>query len=185
MNVWRDYAFSALTLLVGRQEGHPACKKLSGGVLAWLSVWGKVQTCIWPSWCHCHSLSLASVKSRLVIPFWHRLTRVVLDKGPLNVCSRSSSSMTRLRDFEHKSLTISNYAYSKMLSVLRYGNASDIRWRTNLRRNVAWRVFAPTRTCYGSRFVSRFLGVWRHATGQRRAPTPDFISFLPPSRPIT
>jgi len=25
------YAFSALTLLVGRQEGHPACKKLSGG----------------------------------------------------------------------------------------------------------------------------------------------------------
>ena len=30
-------AFSALTLLVGRQEGHPACKKLSGGVLAWLS----------------------------------------------------------------------------------------------------------------------------------------------------
>jgi len=23
----------ALTLLVGRQEGHPACKKLSGGVL--------------------------------------------------------------------------------------------------------------------------------------------------------
>jgi len=32
-------AFSALTLLVGRQEGHPACKKQSGGVLAWLSVW--------------------------------------------------------------------------------------------------------------------------------------------------
>jgi len=32
-------AFSALTLLVGWQEGHPACKKLSGGVLAWLSVW--------------------------------------------------------------------------------------------------------------------------------------------------
>jgi len=25
-------AFSALTLLVGRQEGHPACKKQSGGV---------------------------------------------------------------------------------------------------------------------------------------------------------
>ena len=29
--------FSALTLLVGRQEGHPACKKQSCGVLAWLS----------------------------------------------------------------------------------------------------------------------------------------------------
>jgi len=42
-------AFSALTLLVGRQEGHPACKKQSGGVLVWLSVWNKVQTCIWPT----------------------------------------------------------------------------------------------------------------------------------------
>jgi len=34
-------AFSALTLLVGWQEGHPACKKQSGGVLAWLSVWNQ------------------------------------------------------------------------------------------------------------------------------------------------
>ena len=42
-------AFSALTLLVGRQEGHPACKKQSGGVLAWLSVWSELQTCIRPS----------------------------------------------------------------------------------------------------------------------------------------
>ena len=42
-------AFSALTPLVGRQEGHPACKKQSGGVLAWLSVWSEVQTCIWPN----------------------------------------------------------------------------------------------------------------------------------------
>jgi len=43
------FAFSALTLLVGRQEGHPARKKQSGGVLAWLSVCSEVQTCIWPS----------------------------------------------------------------------------------------------------------------------------------------
>jgi len=44
------FAFSALTLLVGRQEGHPACKKLlSGVVLAWLSVWCEMQTCIWLS----------------------------------------------------------------------------------------------------------------------------------------
>ena len=45
-----------------------------------------MQTCMWPSWCHCHSLSLASVKSRLVLLFWYRLTWVVLDKGPLNGC---------------------------------------------------------------------------------------------------
>ena len=76
-----DHAFSALTLLVGRQERHPACRKLSGGVLAWLSVWSEVQTCIPPSWCHCHSLSFASVKSRLVLPFWYRLTWVVPEKG--------------------------------------------------------------------------------------------------------
>ena len=28
---------------------HPACKKLSGGVLEWLSVRSEVQTCTWPS----------------------------------------------------------------------------------------------------------------------------------------
>ena len=42
---------------------------ISGGVLAWLSVWSEVQTCILPSWYHCHSLSLASVKSTLVFTF--------------------------------------------------------------------------------------------------------------------
>ena len=79
------YAFSALTLLVGWPV-----KKLSGGVLAWLSVWSEVQTCLWPSWCHCHSLSLAAVKSRLVLPFWYRLTRVVPEKRAVKtgVCVR-------------------------------------------------------------------------------------------------
>ena len=77
-------AFSALTLLVGK--GIRPVKNLSGGVLAWLSVWSEMQTWIWPSWCHCHSLSLTSVKSTLVLPFWYRLTRVVPEKGPLNRC---------------------------------------------------------------------------------------------------
>ena len=62
------------------------CKKLSGGVLAWLSVWSEVQTCIWPSWCHCHSLCLASVKSRLVLPFWYRLTQVVPERAVKREC---------------------------------------------------------------------------------------------------
>jgi len=43
------FAFSDLMLLVGQQEAHPACKKPSGGVLAWLSVWGEVEICMWPS----------------------------------------------------------------------------------------------------------------------------------------
>jgi len=54
-------AFSALTLLVGRQEGHPACKKIEwwdAGVVVHL---GQGSDFIWPSWCHCHSLSLAPV----------------------------------------------------------------------------------------------------------------------------
>jgi len=42
-------AFCALTLLIWQQEGHPACKKQSGEMLAWLSVWSEVQTCIRPS----------------------------------------------------------------------------------------------------------------------------------------
>jgi len=52
-------AFSALTLLVGRQEQHPACKKLSGKMLTWLwlSVWNEVQMIvIWSSWCQCHPI---------------------------------------------------------------------------------------------------------------------------------
>jgi len=30
--------FDAVGVLVGQQEGHPACKKLSGGMLAWICV---------------------------------------------------------------------------------------------------------------------------------------------------
>ena len=54
-------------------------------MLVWLSVWSEVQiVCICSSWCHCHSLFLASVKSRLVLPFCYWLTRIVPEKGPLN-----------------------------------------------------------------------------------------------------
>jgi len=38
MNTFSARAFSALSLLVGQQERHPACKKLTGELLAWLSV---------------------------------------------------------------------------------------------------------------------------------------------------
>jgi len=43
------FAFSALTLLVGQQKGHLACKKLSSGVLAWLSVCSKMQLAYGPA----------------------------------------------------------------------------------------------------------------------------------------
>ena len=57
MNAVHDTIKSAislqrLTLLAVHQEQHPASKKLSDKVLAWLSVWSKVQMiCIWSSWC--------------------------------------------------------------------------------------------------------------------------------------
>jgi len=35
---------------------------------------------------------LASFKSRLLLPFWYRLTQVVLEKRPLNSSSSSSIS---------------------------------------------------------------------------------------------
>jgi len=71
---------------LGGRKGIRPVKKLSGGALAWLSIWSEMQTCIWLSWCQCHSLSLASLKSTLVLPFSYRLTQAVLGKGPLNGC---------------------------------------------------------------------------------------------------
>ena len=93
--LWSLQCFDTVGWAAGRAS---ACKKLSGGVLAWLSVWSKVQTCIWPSGFHCHSLSRFS-KFRLVLPFWYQLTQVVLDKGPLNgcVCVLVSVSVLLLR----------------------------------------------------------------------------------------
>jgi len=98
----QSFAFSALTLLVGRKEGHPTCKKTEWW--AWLSDWSEVQTCIWSSGCHCHSLSLASAKSRLVFPFWYRLTWVVPDKGLLNGCVllRQKAARTNLQNTNKK-----------------------------------------------------------------------------------
>jgi len=81
-------AFSALTLLVWRQEGHPACKKLEwwdAGMVICLEQGADFHMAhLMPLPLTC--LSLASVKSRLVLTFWYWLTRVVLDKGPLNGC---------------------------------------------------------------------------------------------------
>jgi len=80
-------SFSALTLLVGHQEEHPAHKKLNDRILVWLSVWSQwseVQMiCIWPSWCHCHPIISCFSKIQNGLPFWCRLTKVVLGERPL------------------------------------------------------------------------------------------------------
>jgi len=64
--------FSALMLLVGRQEGHPACKKTEVGY--WCGYLGRVV-----DW-HVAKLMPLSLtisccsKSRLVLPFWFYLS---------------------------------------------------------------------------------------------------------------
>ena len=74
--IYGIFTFRVLTLLVGRQEGHLACKKLSGGMLAWLSGMG-CRLAYSPA----DATATCSSKSRLVLtflvlPFWYLLTRV-------------------------------------------------------------------------------------------------------------
>jgi len=76
-----ECAFSALTLLVGPQEGHPACKKLSGGgagVVICLERGADLpmaQLMPLPLTVCCFS------KIQIGLPFWYWLTQVVLEKG--------------------------------------------------------------------------------------------------------
>ena len=55
--------------------------------------------------------SLASFKSRLVFPFWYRLTQVVLEKRPLNGCSS-----ILMRVFTSHELELTNYVTQFALS---------------------------------------------------------------------
>jgi len=65
------FVFFHWCCLLSSRKGIRPVKKLSVEVLASLSVWLEVQICIWPSWCHCHPMSLASVKSRSVLVTAH------------------------------------------------------------------------------------------------------------------
>ena len=81
-------------LLVGRQEGHLACKNMSGEIL-WLSVLSDMQMiCIWSSTtadATATKSSLASVKSRMVYLSGANLPRLSWKKGHFrNGCSSSS-----------------------------------------------------------------------------------------------
>ena len=55
----------------------------------------KLQTCIWPRWCHCHSLSLVSVKSRLVFAFLVPAHPGSLGQRPLNGCVCAETAVNR------------------------------------------------------------------------------------------
>ena len=79
--------FSALTLLVGRQEGHPACKKQwwGAGMVIRLELVADLHTTqlmLLPLTVSC--FSKIQIGSTFLVP----LTRVVSVKGPLNGCVR-------------------------------------------------------------------------------------------------
>jgi len=76
------FAFSALTMLVGRQEEHPACKKRVMRCKSF--AYGPADVTVTPS-------SLASLKSRLVLPFWYSLPRLSWNRF-LNRCLGTMNS---------------------------------------------------------------------------------------------
>ena len=72
---------------------------MSDKELVSLSLWREVQiVCVWSSWCHCipipHHL-LPHFNPVLLLPFWYRLTQVVLEKRPLNRCSSTNRNPNR------------------------------------------------------------------------------------------
>ena len=80
-------AFSALTLLVGRQEGIWPVKTEWWGTgvvicLEWGADWHMAQLMPLPLTVSCSSKIQIGF-----LPFWYRLTQVVLEKRPLNGCS--------------------------------------------------------------------------------------------------
>ena len=80
-------AFSALTVLVGYQEEHVACKKLSAMMLVSLYVWSEVEMlCIWSSWCHCHPIISCFIKIEIALTFLVPSYPGCPEKRPLNVC---------------------------------------------------------------------------------------------------
>ena len=70
-----DLPFSALTLLVRRQEGHTACKKTG--------CWGLLVVMIWLELCKTYSSSSPVVTTTYIILCFnkHRLTQVHLENG--------------------------------------------------------------------------------------------------------
>ena len=93
----------------------------------WLSVWSEVQiVCTWSSWCHCipkPPSSLASFKSRPILPFRYRLTPVVLEKRPLNgscctTCCYTVHQLTRFRLSQRIARSVCGSRASVLFSVV-------------------------------------------------------------------
>jgi len=99
ISAFQAFDFSTLALSVGNQEEQPACKILSGEVLAWLSVSSEVQMiCIWSSGCHCHPIISCSSKIQtsstfLVLAYsgcpGEEAVKLVFSKTDINTVTRA------------------------------------------------------------------------------------------------
>ena len=114
-------------------------------MLVWLSVWSEVQTVQLIS-LHTKTLSsLASFKSRLVLPFYYWLSQVVLEQRPLNGCC--SCSNQRVINLEWLFAgTKRVVCHTSLLAAKRRGKSFDD----------SWQIF---HTCTTTR-EARFLLVW-------------------------
>jgi len=97
-------SFSVLMLLVGRQEGHLIRKNEwwgTGVVICLEQSANDLHMVQHYSWCHCHQIISCFSKIQNGLPFWCRLTQVILKKRPLNRCSVVviSPLLWRLRSF--------------------------------------------------------------------------------------
>jgi len=124
-------AFSALTLLVGRQEGHPACKNWVVGCWRVYLSGARCRLAYGPADAtatHC----LASVKSRLVLPVWYWFTRVVSGKGPLNVWVFYLFIYLTSQNMRTKNKTIKWQKYANRESTKGYNYSTNIRLPQNV-----------------------------------------------------
>ena len=129
-------SFSALMLLVGQQEGHPS---------EW---WGAGMVI-----CLLMSLPLTVSWSRLVLPFWYWITRVVQEKGPLNVCV-CVCLLHPKPDVEPFCITVPNFMKIGQavaeIAVFRFFQCGRRRLGFSNIWNLGWkRLFTPTLRFWG------------------------------------
>jgi len=137
-------------------------------VLAWLSAWSEVQTCIWPSWCQCHSLSLASVKSRLVFPFWYWLIRGSPGQRAINrVCVSLLMAISTFR-LGRRCLSSPQQCYLHCLSTLNLITANHC-WYSVQFFGLLWGVVDKEIVCFT-------LATWQLQLWKKRFLCPRFLT---------
>ena len=82
------FSLQCFHAVVGRQKGHPACKKVVGaGVVICLERGADLHMAqLMPLPLTVSCFSKIQIGFTFLVTFWYRLTRVDLDKGPLNGC---------------------------------------------------------------------------------------------------